>query len=177
MRRSWLICLDPCLRPKPLPNPRFTLLGFLNGVYNLDSTTAITHNSSLTLCPDPLSIWGAFHLGVVEGVLFIDDPPWTVTPDDAPGCPFIWRARDLDTGLGIYGARHSGAMRYLGGGRIDGVFFSVPDGEGGWCECAFWGVRKSPWFVGRLPRDVASLKRQFENFADVWAPYNDGIGT
>ncbi|KAK1144879.1 hypothetical protein N8T08_004892 [Aspergillus melleus] len=120
-------------RDMPLCRPRPTL-GLLNGIYKIDSYILDTFDSNIIFCLDDRSLWGRFQLGCVEGILYIAERPWSVSYEDGDGCPFLWRTRDVDTGLGLRGEQHSGNMRFLGDGHINGIFYNLPDGEGGWLD-------------------------------------------
>ncbi|KAI9041393.1 uncharacterized protein KD926_006969 [Aspergillus affinis] len=149
------------------------ILGCLDGVYKIDSLILSTCNSDMIICLDDLSLWGNFQLGCVKGVLYMAECPWPVCNQDGGGLPFVWRARDCDTGLGIRGEKHSGEMRFMGDGNIDGIFHKIPDGKGKWVDCLFQGKRVSGGSDYRAPRDSQSMRLEFEthrSFSSGQAP-------
>ncbi|PLB52433.1 hypothetical protein P170DRAFT_472326 [Aspergillus steynii IBT 23096] len=143
------------------PRPRLAL-DPLNGSYKIDSFATDTRNSGMTLRVSGPSLWGEFQLGFVQGILYMAQRPWNISYEDGGGCPFLWRTRDLDTGLGIYGPQHCGEMRFLDDGNVDGIFYNFPDGEGGWLDCEVWGRRIAEVELG-IGRDAASMRMEFES--------------
>ncbi|KAH8426474.1 uncharacterized protein LDX57_004211 [Aspergillus melleus] len=147
----------------PLYRPRPTL-GLLNGIYKIEAYILDTFDSNIILCLDDRSLWGRFQLGCIEGMLYIAERPWSVSNEDGDGCPYLWRrTRGVDTGLGLRGEQHSGSMRFLGDGNINGIFYNLLDGEGGWLDSQFQGMR-----VGGRPgppsySDAYSMRMDFES--------------
>jgi len=61
-------------------------------------------------------LWVAFDLGIIEGVLYLEDLPSDSSYDKVP---FTWRGQEAN-GPVIYGDENEGWIQFLGGGRIEG---------------------------------------------------------
>lgn len=136
-------------------------LGLLNGDYDIHCPLVTSEwprfgsHFRMTLTLDGSSLWGSFDLGVINGVLFIDERPWQSSDD----CfDFTWRGNETDGPI-VYGDSNRGWIKFLGGGRIDGGF----DWYGGF---TFQGERV-PGQGTRSGRDARSLR-------DQWGRYTEG---
>ncbi|KOS21736.1 hypothetical protein ESCO_001507 [Escovopsis weberi] len=98
-------------------------LGWINGQYDIQSRYVDeqwpSYNSdfSLVLKLAGTAIWGSFDLGVISGILHIEQRPRQASHD---AVPFTWRGRE-DEGPILFG-HNRGWIRFLGGGRVDGEF-------------------------------------------------------
>ncbi|KAI1136695.1 hypothetical protein F5Y05DRAFT_101628 [Hypoxylon sp. FL0543] len=94
-------------------------LGLLNGRYNIDCpyvTRQWGHrNFKLILTLDGTQLWGRFSLGVISGVLRLDERPWQSSHDPID---FRWRGREREGPI-MYG-HNVGWIKFLGDGRIEG---------------------------------------------------------
>ncbi|KAH6888425.1 hypothetical protein B0T10DRAFT_54163 [Thelonectria olida] len=94
----------------------------MNGSYELecpDVESQWPHYGSdfeLNLAYDGRFLWGKFDLGVVEGVLRMENPP--KRPSTTPAY-FTWRGRE-DEGQSFYGENHRGWIKFLPTGGIEG---------------------------------------------------------
>ncbi|KAB5582589.1 hypothetical protein GE09DRAFT_1211229 [Coniochaeta sp. 2T2.1] len=101
----------------PLPS-----LGPFNGHYSLTSDTVSGEwpmygdEFSLTLTLSGQQLWGSFDLGIVEGVLRINQRPYG--PSEGDVVEFRWRGRETSEGQVMYS--NTGWMRFLGGGGVEG---------------------------------------------------------
>ena len=96
---------------------------YINGRYAIDCPHVTdnwpqygrpTYHLVLTLSTP--SLWAAFNLGLVEGVMYFSDIPKQSSRDRIP---FKWRGRIAEDGI-MYGDQNKGWLRFLGGGRIEG---------------------------------------------------------
>ncbi|KAL8693536.1 MAG: hypothetical protein Q9218_001661 [Villophora microphyllina] len=141
----------------PSSNPK---LGLINGHYDITCPNLEylhpDHGQtlSLTLCLDSPHVWGAYDLGMFSGILRIGSRPFEASPDYLP-C----RYRGIDEGSGEveFGDHCTGAIAFLGNGRIEG--WLQLNGE-----CHFQGVRRPG--PGTAPRNAASMKAE-------WYSYNE----
>ncbi|KAF4508205.1 hypothetical protein G6O67_004615 [Ophiocordyceps sinensis] len=108
-------------------------LGLINGDYDVE-------------CP--------FDLGIIEGVLFMNERPW----ESSDNCfEFTWRGSEADGPI-IYGDRHKGWIKFVGGGRIEGFI----DYQG----LTFEGER-CPGQGTRSSRDARSLQMEWDNYSEA----------
>lgn len=135
-------------------------MGRVNGMYEVEcpflarKELPARHRFSLILAATRNSAWAAYYFGRHHGIMYVPERP-TLTNEKYP---FYWRGRGGHDGQMSFGPRNMGWMRFLGGGKIEGMLNC--DGE--------------PTFHGellpnqdrRLPRSVNSMKHE-------WDVYNE----
>ncbi|KAM4066196.1 hypothetical protein HRG_000335 [Hirsutella rhossiliensis] len=141
------------------PGAGLDSLGLINGDYNIDCPFVTSQwncygsDFEMTLTLAGSALWGSFDLGIIEGVLFIDERPWQSSDDYYE---FKWRGRESDGPI-MYGDHHQGWIKFLGGGRIEGWF----DYRG----LRFEGERL-PGQGTRSSRDARSLRMQWDGYSE-----------
>ncbi|PTB62285.1 hypothetical protein BBK36DRAFT_1129621 [Trichoderma citrinoviride] len=103
-------------------------LGLLNGRYDISCPYVESEwpmcgsDFSLVLTIVGSSLWGRFDMGIIEGVLYIEERPRASSFDNIP---FVWRGRETSEGQIFYDERstcNQGSLRFLGDGSIKGYF-------------------------------------------------------
>ncbi|KAH0490047.1 hypothetical protein TgHK011_001532 [Trichoderma gracile] len=100
-------------------------LGLLNGRYDISSPSVESKwpiygsDLSLVLTIVGSSLWGRFDLGVIEGVLYIEERPRASSSEDVP---FVWRGREAEGQIFYDEWSNRGSLRFLGDGAIEGYF-------------------------------------------------------
>ncbi|KAI0831638.1 hypothetical protein F5Y06DRAFT_281499 [Hypoxylon sp. FL0890] len=132
-------------------------LGLLNGRYDIDCpyvTEQWDHvGFELILTLSGTQLWGRFDLGVISGVLRLDERPWQSSNE---AIDFTWRGRELE-GPMMYGNGNVGRIKFLGDGRIEG--------EIDYMSIRFTGNRVSGQGT-RSEVDAATMR-------DEWDGYNE----
>ncbi|KAI1388891.1 uncharacterized protein F4822DRAFT_261508 [Hypoxylon trugodes] len=131
-------------------------LGLLNGRYHMDCPYVAEQwdydSFSLVLTLSGTELLGRFDFGVITGVLRLPQRPWQSSLESLQ---FRWRGRE-DEGPIIYGDQHTGEIRFLGDGRIEGEI----DYMGG---IKFTGDR-APGQGTRSGIDAQTLKNEWESY-------------
>ncbi|KAK1243239.1 hypothetical protein MKX07_003867 [Trichoderma sp. CBMAI-0711] len=105
--------------------PSLSPLGLLNGRYDISSPYVENEwpmygsNFSLVLTIVGSSLWGRFDLGVIEGVLYIEQRPRASSYESIP---FVWRGREAEGPILYDEWNNRGSLRFLGNGSIEGHF-------------------------------------------------------
>ncbi|EQL03901.1 hypothetical protein OCS_00394 [Ophiocordyceps sinensis CO18] len=135
-------------------------LGLINGDYDVECPYVTSEWSCygsefrMTLTLAGSALWGSFDLGIIEGVLFMNERPW----ESSDNCfEFTWRGSEADGPI-IYGDRHKGWIKFVGGGRIEGFI----DYQG----LTFEGER-CPGQGTRSSRDARSLQMEWDNYSEA----------
>ncbi|CAM1503575.1 Fc.00g011660.m01.CDS01 [Cosmosporella sp. VM-42] len=134
-------------------------LGLLNGRYDVSCpfvTQEWPHygeDFGIVLTLAGSSLWGSFDLGVIEGVLLLDERPWE-SSHDLVG--FRWRGREGE-GQIMYGSRNQGWIKFLGDGRIEGKF--------DYHSIAFKG-RRCPGQGTRSEIDARTLQDEWDGYSE-----------
>jgi hypothetical protein len=63
------------------------------------------------------SLWGRFDFGIIEGVLYFEERPWSSSYDSIP---FFWRGREAEGPISYDDENNRGWIKFLGDGRIEG---------------------------------------------------------
>lgn len=136
-------------------------LGLLNGYYDIECPTIADEwpdwgadNMSLVLTLDSPGMWGAYDFGMFSGILNMQDRPWDSSHEPIP-CR--WRGQDNSEGEMSFGDQCTGAIAFLGGGRIQG-WLSL------YGRCEFYGTRRSG--PGNAPRTAASMRQEWDGYND-----------
>ncbi|KAK3295017.1 uncharacterized protein B0H64DRAFT_402382 [Chaetomium fimeti] len=96
-------------------------LGLLNGRYQLRCTgpTAYAddgHDSGIIFTLDGDALWGSFEIGPLNGILRLDERPWS---SSYQALPFEWRGED--TQGGVHAEANDGSyIKFLGNGEVVG---------------------------------------------------------
>ncbi|KAI1210294.1 uncharacterized protein F4807DRAFT_59781 [Annulohypoxylon truncatum] len=102
-------------------------LGLLNGRYTLssDEDMAYGYDLSLVLTLNGSQLWGSFDLGIVRGVLRLENRPYMSSYESLD---FNWRGRQDDAGKISFGDNNWGWIKFLGDGKITGFLsgYDIP---------------------------------------------------
>ncbi|PTB75263.1 hypothetical protein M440DRAFT_1402803 [Trichoderma longibrachiatum ATCC 18648] len=145
------------------PNDRFdgpslSPLGLLNGRYDISSPHVETEwpmygsDFSLVLTIVGSSLWGRFDLGVIEGVLYIEQRP---RASSYQNISFVWRGREAEGPISYDERANRGSLRFLGDGRIEGHFE--------YQDISFEGQRL-PGQGTRSELDARTLQNEWDNY-------------
>jgi hypothetical protein len=97
-------------------------LGLINGryyVHNLSNRSRWHFHPpkfELVLTLAGTTIWGSFDFGVVSGIMYFNQRPYSASDEHIP---FTWRGQE-DQGSMVYGDDNHGWIAFLGDGRFDG---------------------------------------------------------
>lgn len=106
-----------------LSEPDRLPLGLLNGRYeiecpDLEKWQWSSSDFSLVLTIDGTCLWGAYDFGMFKGIIRLLSRPYSA---GNRRFNFTWRGRDNSKGENSFGPFNEGWMRFLGGGRIEGM--------------------------------------------------------
>jgi hypothetical protein len=101
-------------------------LGLINGTYQIRSPdiegewphAMPSEGISLSLRLNGKEVWGTYHFGVFDGVLWMPQRPMKASTEEIP---FQWRGRDTGTGEMSFGPYNEGWIMFLGDGEIAGA--------------------------------------------------------
>ena len=133
-------------------------LGLLNGHYGIECPTIEdewpnwANDLSLTLTLDTPGLWGAYDFGMFSGILHIENRPYESSDVSVP-CR--WRGRENGEGQMSFGNQCTGAITFLGGGRIEG-WLSL------YGRCEFYGTRRAG--PGTAPRTASSMRQEWNGY-------------
>ena len=133
-------------------------LGLLNGRYELECQDLEEwdySDFSLILTLDNQSLWGAYDFGMFEGILYLTTRPYAASNEQLA---FTWRGRENGEGETSFGDGNVGWLKFLGGGRIEGMINCYG-------QARFSGRRVSGSHT-RSERDARSMR-------DEWNDYNE----
>ncbi|KAL6861940.1 hypothetical protein J3F83DRAFT_216200 [Trichoderma novae-zelandiae] len=147
------------------PNNRFdgnslSPLGLLNGRYDISSPYVESEwpmygsDFSLVLTIVGSSLWGRFDLGVIEGVLYIEQRPRASSLENIA---FVWRGREAEGPILYDEDSNRGSLRFLGDGSIRG-YFEYSDIE-------FDGQRL-PGQGTRSELDARTLQNEWDSYSE-----------
>ncbi|ETR98560.1 hypothetical protein M419DRAFT_103402 [Trichoderma reesei RUT C-30] len=135
-------------------------LGLLNGRYDISSPYVESEwpmygsDFSLVLTIVGSSLWGRFDLGVIEGVLYIEERPRASSYSNVP---FVWRGREAEGQIFYNERSNRGSLRFIGGGAIEGYFE--------YQDIQFDGQR--------LPRQGTRSELDARTLQNEWDSYNE----
>ncbi|EHK18315.1 uncharacterized protein TRIVIDRAFT_47613 [Trichoderma virens Gv29-8] len=98
-------------------------LGLLNSRYDISSPYVESQwpryasELSLVFTIAGSSLWGRFDFGIIEGVLYFEERPWSSSYDSIP---FFWRGREAEGPISYDDENNRGWIKFLGDGRIEG---------------------------------------------------------
>ena len=150
---------EPKLKQEPASQD-LPKLGLLNGYYDIDCPTIEgewpdwADDLSLVLTLDSPSMWAAYDFGIFSGIIHLPERPYTSSQESLP-CS--WRGRENGEGEMSFGDRCTGAITFLGGGRIEG-WLSL------YGRCEFSGMRRDG--PGNAPRTAASMRQEWDGYND-----------
>lgn len=133
-------------------------LGLLNGHYDIECPTIEgewpdwANDLSLTLTLDTPGLWGAYDFGMFSGIFHIENRPYESSDESVP-CR--WRGRENGEGQMSFGNQCTGAINFLGGGRIEG-WLSL------YGRCEFYGTRRPG--PGNAPRTASSMRQEWDGY-------------
>ncbi|KAI3340315.1 hypothetical protein F4824DRAFT_417556 [Ustulina deusta] len=141
----------------PPPPSSLGPLGLLNGRYGIFSNEANDQwgcdDFDLVLTLSGNELWGKFDLGIVSGILHIDERPWESSDDPVP---FTWRGEERD-GQIFYGNINRGWITFLGNGHIQGQL--------DYMTLDFGGDRLSGQST-RSQIDARSMQREWHGYSE-----------
>jgi hypothetical protein len=138
----------------PRPQP----LGLLNGRYeiscpDLEDWGYSSPDFSLILTLDGTFLWGAYDLGMFEGILRIPERPYAASTERFD---FTWRGRENGEGETSFGPGNEGWIQFLGGGEICGMI-------GCYGQAMFEGRRVSGSQT-KSERDARSMRNEWDGY-------------
>ena len=135
-------------------------LGLLNGRYNVCSPDVMDQwtqwdesDFSLILTLQGDKLWGRFELGVIHGVLRLDQRPYQSSNEKLS---FQWRGREHEGPI-VFGDRNYGWLRFLGGGRVEGHFDHLSLG---------FQAERLPGQSTRSEVDAATLRADWAGYSE-----------
>lgn len=149
---------EPKFKQEPTTSQDLPKLGLLNGYYDIECPTVESewpdwaNELSLVLTLDSPSMWAAYDFGMFSGIIHIPERPYTSSHEPIP-CH--WRGTENGEGEMSFGEHCTGAITFLGGGRIEG-WLSL------YGRCEFYGTRRDG--PGNAPRTAASMRQEWDGY-------------
>ncbi|RDW86214.1 uncharacterized protein DSM5745_02856 [Aspergillus mulundensis] len=146
--------------PQTYPSLPKVALDALNASYKIESEGIDTHDSGLKLRLEKNSVWGAFKLAGVEGVIFMRERPVYVSRANDGGCAFEWRGVDYMESCTYAGPECLGEMRFFERG-VEGTFYNVISDSSERFDCDFSGRRISVKNETGAPLDAYDFRGEY----------------